>query len=342
MWLYRLGAKVTGYALPPATTPSLFELCGLDKWIPTVYGNIMDLQKLQKALIDARPEIVIHMAAQPLVRASYDNPLETYQTNVLGTVHLFESVRNAIKDGIPIKAVLNVTTDKCYENKEWHWGYRENDQLGGYDPYSNSKACSELVTASYRSSFFNPEDYSKHGVGIATARAGNVIGGGDWAEDRLMPDCIRKLIKGEEINIRNPEAIRPWQHVLEPLSGYMLLTQKLYEQGPLYSEGWNFGPEDGDAKNVEWMVNELCARWKGSGSYVIENKSQPHEARFLKLDCSKAKAILGWHPVWDVGAAIGKVMEWTEAYLEKQELTAVCFRQIEEYTKANKLGGMDR
>lgn len=334
IWLHRLGAKVTGYALAPTSRPSLFELCNLDKIVPTIYGDIMDQQQLQKAIIDAHPDIVIHMAAQPLVRASYQFPLETYQTNVMGTVHLLETVRFAIKNGIPVKAVINVTSDKSYENKEWPWGYRENDQLGGYDPYSNSKACSELVTASYRSSFFHPKDYSVHGVGIGTARAGNVIGGGDWAADRLIPDCIRMFLKGEEIKIRNPEAIRPWQHVLEPLSGYLLLAQKLYEQGALYSEGWNFGPEDDDAKSVEWIVKTICAKWRGEVSYMIDNRDQPYEAHYLKLDCSKAKLNLGWHPVWDVSRAIDKVIEWTEVYIEKQDLTSICIQQIDEYTNA--------
>ncbi|MDF2790550.1 MAG: CDP-glucose 4,6-dehydratase, partial [Neobacillus sp.] len=239
LWLHSLGANVTGYSLTPPTTPSLFQLCQLEQVIPTHYGDIRDQKALENALHSATPDIVIHMAAQPLVRASYVNPVETYATNVMGTVNLLESVRTAVQKGINIKAVVNVTTDKCYSNQEWPWGYREHDTLGGYDPYSNSKACSELVTDAYRNSFFQGK------VGIGSARAGNVIGGGDWAVDRLLPDCFRTLQTGGTIKIRNPYAIRPWQHVLDPLSGYLSLAEKLYSEGKTFAEGWNFGPDDG-------------------------------------------------------------------------------------------------
>jgi CDP-glucose 4,6-dehydratase len=331
MWLTSLGAKVTGYALEPTTQPNLFQLCHLDEMVISNIGDVRDDEKLRKALLAAEPDIVIHMAAQPLVKESYIFPMKTYQTNVMGTVHLLEAVRSAVKNGNAIKAVVNVTTDKCYENKNWVWGYREHDVLGGFDPYSNSKACSELVTASYRSSFFNPEKFNSHGVSLASARAGNVIGGGDWALHRLIPDCVKALLNNEIIKIRNPKSIRPWQHVLEPLSGYLLLAEKLYETGPQYAQGWNFGPDDIDAKPVEWIVKQMCSLWGKGAAYEIENTSHVHEDHYLKLDNSKAKMDLGWHPRWSLQQRIEKVVEWTRAYKENQDVRAVCLQQIEEY-----------
>ena len=244
LWLSSLGAKISGYALEPPTNPSLFELARVGELVTSTIADVRDSAELQRALQAAKPEIVIHMAAQPLIRESYNNPVETYAVNVMGTVNLLEAIRHCDS----VRAVVNVTTDKCYENREWHWGYRENEPMGGYDPYSSSKGCSELITAAYRNSFFNPQS---HGVALASARAGNVIGGGDWAADRLICDCVKALLEKRDIQIRNPNAIRPWQHVLEPLSGYMLLAQKLYEQGTRFAEGWNFGPNDEDAKPVE-------------------------------------------------------------------------------------------
>jgi len=276
----------------------------------------------------SRPEIVIHLAAQPLVRASYENPVETYAINVMGTVNVFEAIRNSRG----IKAVINVTTDKCYDNKEWHWGYRENEPLGGYDPYSNSKACSEFVTSAYRNSFFNPDAYKIHGIGIASARSGNVIGGGDWAADRLVPDCVRALLAGKKIKVRNPGAVRPWQHVLEPLCGYLLLAEKLYYNGPEYSEAWNFGPDDDDAKPVEWIIKQLCSKWGEKANCAIDKGKHPHEAHYLKLDCAKAKAELGWHPKWNLEIAIDKVIEWTRAYQAHKDVRKVCLKQIEQYS----------
>ncbi len=328
LWLNSLGANVTGYSLDPPTSPSLFELCQLEQDIPTHYADIRDKETLQNALLAAKPEIVIHMAAQPLVRASYQNPVETYETNVMGTVHLLEAVRLAVQKGISIKAVVNVTTDKCYHNREWPWGYRETDVLGGYDPYSNSKACSELVTDAYRNSFFQSE------VGVASARAGNVIGGGDWALDRLLPDCFRTLAQNDTIKIRNPHAIRPWQHVLDPLSGYMTLAENLYTKGTVFAEGWNFGPDDGDGKTVEWMVKRLCAKWGNSASYEVDRGPHPHEAHYLRLDCAKAKSTMGWFPRWNVEQAIDKSVEWTKAYLAKEDVKRVCLQQIDEYLKS--------
>lgn len=329
LWLYSLGARVMGYALTPPTKPSLFDLCKMDGFIDSQIADVRDGELLRKTMLDVSPDIVIHMAAQPIVRESYNNPAETYEINVMGTVNVLEAVRHCNN----VKVVVNVTTDKCYENREWFWGYRENEPLGGYDPYSNSKACSELVTSSYRNSFFNQKDFATHGVAIASARAGNVIGGGDWATDRLIPDCIRAILKGERIIIRNPQAIRPWQHVLEPLSGYLVLAQKMYEEGPVYSEGWNFGPNIDDAKPVEWIAKKVCDVWGNNASYVIDEGKHPHEAGYLVLDCSKAKAKLGWHPRWNLEMAIEKIMEWTRAYKESKNLADVCLSQIKEYSE---------
>jgi len=334
LWLSSLGADVTGYALNPPTTPSLFELCGVAGMVRSVIADIRDRDRLREALLEANPEIVFHMAAQPIVRTSYAFPVDTFETNVMGTVHLLEAVRQAASGGGRIKAVVNVTTDKCYENREWPWGYRESDRLGGYDPYSGSKACAELATAAYRSSYFHPRDYERHGVAVATARAGNVIGGGDWAADRLVPDCVRALLDGKPVRVRNRRAIRPWQHVLEPLSGYMTLARKLAEEGPSYAEGWNFGPDDRDARPVEWIVRQLCRKWGEGASYeFVTMNDQPHEAHGLKLDCSKAKQRLGWHPRWSLDQALDKVVEWTRAYRDNENMAAVCLRQLDEYAR---------
>ncbi|MDA5110854.1 CDP-glucose 4,6-dehydratase [Brevibacillus thermoruber] len=331
LWLHSLGADVIGYSPHPPTNPSLFELCGLDSLVPTIIGDVRSKEKLQEAVMNAKPDIVIHMAAQPLVRSSYEKPVETYEINVMGTVNLLEAVRIAVHNGIPVRAVLNVTSDKCYENKEWVWGYREGDALGGYDPYSNSKACSELVTTCYRNSFFHPNHYDVHGVALASARSGNVIGGGDWAADRLIPDVIRALLSGTKLTIRNPGAIRPWQHVLEPLGGYLLLAQKLCEDGRRFSQSWNFGPSDYDAKPVEWIVRKLCDTWGGNAAYEIEPDGHWHEAHYLKLDCSKARSELGWQPKWNLDQALDRIIEWTRAYQQHQNLRSVCLQQIEQY-----------
>ena len=329
LWLHSLGAEIKGYALNPSTEPSLFKLCKIDKLVHSNIADIRDASSLKKAVYETLPDIVFHMAAQPLVRESYKNPADTYAINVLGTVNLLEAVRVCKS----VKAVVNITTDKCYENKEWVWGYRENDSLGGYDPYSSSKACSELVTSAYRSSFFNPMNYATHSVGVASARAGNVIGGGDWATDRLIPDCVRAILKGEKIVIRNPNAIRPWQHVLEPLSGYLALAQKLYKGSLKYAKAWNFGPDDSDAKPVEWIVKMICEKWGENASYEIDKGAHPHEAHYLKLDCSKAKMELGWHPRWNLEKAIDSIIDWTKTYRENKNLREKCIEQIEEYSE---------
>lgn len=327
LMLSQLGSDIYGYALQPPTKPSLFEEANIGQLIKSHIGDIRDYNNLLSVLQHVSPDIVIHMAAQPLVRESYKNPIETYSTNVMGTVNLLEAIRHTPS----IKAVVNVTTDKCYENQEWIWAYRENEPMGGYDPYSNSKGCSELVTSSFRNSFFNSKEYSKHGVAIATARAGNVIGGGDWAEDRLIPDFIRSITKGEKLKIRSPYAIRPWQHVLEPLTAYLILANKLFENGTECAQAWNFGPDDSDAKNVEWITSKICNLWGENASYEIDNNPQPHEANYLKLDCSKAKALLGWYPRWDVEKSLSYIVDWNKAFLKGENMREVCNMQIREY-----------
>jgi len=325
--LHKLGADVSGYALEPPTTPSLFVEAKIDELITSFIGDIRDYENLLGLMQRIQPEIVIHMAAQPLVRESYKFPIETYSTNVMGTVHLLEACRHTKS----VKAIVNVTTDKCYENREWHWGYRENEPMGGYDPYSNSKGCSELVTTSYRSSYFNSNEYDKHGIALASARAGNVIGGGDWADDRLIPDFMRAITKGEEVKIRSPYAIRPWQHVLEPLTGYLTLGAKLYSEGAAYAQGWNFGPDDNDAQNVEWITKTICKLWGKGASYEVDNNPQPHEANYLKLDCSKAKAELNWFPKWNIETTLKSIVDWNKAFIAGEDIRTETNKQIDEY-----------
>ena len=327
MLLNLLKADVFGYALSPNTIPSLYELANIDQLVSSTIGDIRDYDFFLTTLKRIQPEIIIHMAAQPLVLESYKNPRETFEINVMGTVNLFDAIRNVSS----VKVVLNITTDKIYDNKEWPWGYREYEPLGGYDPYSNSKACSELVTSSFRRSFFNPKDTGGHPVNIATARAGNVIGGGDWAKDRLIPDFIRSITLGEQLKIRNPYSIRPWQHVMEPLRGYLLLCEKLYNDGSEFSDAWNFGPDDNDAKNVEWLTKTLCNFWGSGASYKIYNELKPHEANYLKLDCSKAKSVLGWYPKWNIETALRAVVEWNKSYLNKSDMRIVSLSQIAQY-----------
>jgi CDP-glucose 4,6-dehydratase len=325
--LNKLEADVYGYALDPPTNPSLFVEAGIENVMTSFIGDVRDSDHLQEVFAKVQPEIVVHMAAQPLVRDSYKIPVEMYATNVMGTVHVLEACRNTPS----VKAIVNVTTDKCYENREWHWGYRENEPMGGYDPYSNSKGCSELVTSAYRNSFFNPDDYEKHGVAIASARAGNVIGGGDWAGDRLIPDFIRAISKGEKVKIRSPYAIRPWQHVLEPLNGYLTLAAKLFTDGAAYAQAWNFGPDDADARNVEWITKTICEMWGEDASFEIDSNPQPHEANYLKLDCSKVKAELNWFPKWNIETALRTIVDWNKAYLKGENIRKVTINQIEQY-----------
>jgi CDP-glucose 4,6-dehydratase len=326
--LNHLGANISGYSLEPPTEPSLYKLCNINSFVNSTIGDIRDFDNLLKKIESDQPEIIIHMAAQPLVRLSYSEPVMTYQTNVIGTVNLLEAVRVS-KDN-SVRVVVNVTTDKCYENKEWVWPYREHEPLGGYDPYSSSKACSEIVTAAYRNSFFNPKLYSTHKVAIGSARAGNVIGGGDWALDRLIPDFIRAIIEGKDIIIRSPEAIRPWQHVLEPLTGYLTLAEQLYTNAEKIAGAWNFGPNDEDAKTVKWIVEKLCKKW-GNISFEINKNPQPHEATYLKLDYSKAKTLLKWQPTWNLDKTLDTIIEFTRAYNKHDNLKSICIDQIKDF-----------
>lgn len=322
LWLQSIGAELHGYALSSPTDPALFDEAHIAQGMTSVIGDVRDYSSLLAALKQSRAEIVLHMAAQPLVRLSYEQPVETYATNVMGTVHLLEAIRQV--GGV--RAVVNVTTDKCYENKEWVWGYREDEPMGGYDPYSNSKGCSELVTCAYRRSFFQKSE-----IALASARAGNVIGGGDWALDRLVPDVLRAFERQEPVVIRNPYSTRPWQHVLEPLSGYLVLAQKLYEDGQSYAEGWNFGPNEEDAKPVQWIVEKLVNDWGSGASWQLDCGDHPHEASYLKLDISKAKAKMGWGPRWNLAKALGEITAWHQAWLAGENVQQLCLRQIEQF-----------
>jgi len=318
IWLQRLGANVAGYALPAATDPCLFELAQVAKDMQSVVGDVRDLDKLNQFISGFRPDIIVHMAAQSLVRPSYADPIETFSTNVMGTVNILEAARRS-----DVRAVVNVTTDKCYENLEREEGYREDEPLGGHDPYSSSKGCAELVTSSYRRSFALP---------AASARAGNVIGGGDWAEDRLLPDMMRSFMADEVVTIRNPTSTRPWQHVLEPLRGYLLLAERLYENRSEYAEAWNFGPDDGDAKPVKWLADRVCdlwglpARWSNSAG-----ENQPHEAGFLRLNCDKAKGRLGWQPRMDLDHALAWTVGWYKGLQQGEDIRELTEKQISNY-----------
>ncbi|MFM9913958.1 MAG: CDP-glucose 4,6-dehydratase [Methylophilaceae bacterium] len=324
LWLNSMGAKVTGYALSPPTTPSLFEVAHVADSMVSVIGDVCDAAKLQSVITEHQPEIVIHMAAQALVRPSYANPVETYATNVMGTVNLLEAVRQTDC----VRAVVNVTTDKCYDNKENQKPFRESDAMGGYDPYSSSKACSEIVTAAYRSSFFNQK------VALASARAGNVIGGGDWALDRLIPDIMRSITEQRPVLIRSPNAIRPWQHVLEPLSGYLMLAEKLYLGDAHAAEAWNFGPNEEDTRTVQWIVEKLTQEWGEGAAWVVDEGNHPHEAHYLKLDCSKAKMQLNWQPRWSLAVALQNIIAWHKAHLAGRDMRDVTLKQIETYSNA--------
>ncbi len=331
LWLVELGAQVVGYALEPDSSPSFFKSIDLTRDIKHYVGDIRDYKKLNKVIQDEKPEIIFHMAAQALVRKSYTNPLETYETNVMGTVNLLEAVRHCDS----VRTVINITTDKCYENKEWVYGYREIDALGGYDPYSSSKAASELITASYRNSYFNPQDYgTKHHVALASVRAGNVIGGGDWSADRLIPDCIKSLRANQEINIRNPLSTRPWQHVLEPLAGYLTLAAKLEEDPKAYADAWNFGPNDNAAISVEEVVSKMIKLW-GRGKYVLDSGEHPHEANYLKLDLSKTVQRLKFKPVLNIDEALQLTVQWYKNFYEVNTTNPREFtiNQIREYHK---------
>ncbi len=332
-WLSKIlinaGANVYGYSLSPPTTPNLYEICHIDKNMTSIIGDIRDKDFLKKNLDIVKPEIVFHMAAQSIVKDSYENPVLTYETNVLGTVNLLECIRLSEY----VKSFVNVTTDKVYENKELYWGYRENENLCGIDPYSNSKSCSELVTYSYKKSFFNNEN----SPAISTARSGNVIGGGDFSNNRIIPDCIRYVINNEPIIVRNPNSIRPYQHVLECLSGYLLLAMKQYDDKPAFEGNYNFGPDDDSCITNGALVNLFCSLWRNV-IWMSKSDNGPHEASYLKLDCSKAKTILNWEPKWNIQTAMEKLIEWTDAYLNHEDINPIMDMQINEYFN---IGGLD-
>jgi len=321
LWLFSLGAEVKGYALNPPTSPSLFNEARVSLIIDSKIGDIRDQDTLHESMTKFNPDILIHMAAQPLVRYSYDEPIETYEVNVIGTAKVLEVARSCPN----VKSIVNITTDKCYENDGRSEGYKEEDAMGGYDPYSSSKGCAELVTSSYRRSFLQEQ-----GMGLASVRAGNVIGGGDWADDRLIPDILRSFEKNEPVVIRNPKATRPWQHVLEPLSGYLILAQKLYEDQKEYAEGWNFGPNEKDVKPVDWILNKMIAKWPNS-SWELDSSSNPHEANFLQLDISKAESKLGWKPIWELSHTLEKIIDWHQAWINKEDMQTVCLSEIKAY-----------
>ena len=322
LWLQAMGVEVHGYALKPPTEPNLFTVAKIGtSMVSSEIADIRDADTLRRAMYAARPEIVFHLAAQALVRYSYAQPAETYAVNVMGTVHLFEAIRTTPS----VKAVVNVTTDKCYENREWLWGYRENEPMGGFDPYSSSKGCAELITSAYRRSFFESA-----GIALASVRAGNVLGGGDWASNRLIPDFLRAMDADETLRIRSPQAIRPWQHVLEPLSGYLILADRLYTDGIAFAEAWNFGPADEDVRTVQWIVERL-AKTRKDMNWQCDETSQPHEAHYLKLDSSKALSRLGWQPRWRLQTALQKTMEWHEAWRNNEDMRQVTLAQISDY-----------
>ena len=326
LWLHQLGAEVMGYALEPLNEKDNYLLAGVAELVKDIRGDITDQVKLKKVFKEYRPEIVFHMAAQPLVRHSFRDPLYTYQVNIMGSLHILELIRNTAETCIGVI----VTSDKSYRNREWIWGYRENDPVGGYDPYSASKGCVEIIASSYMDAFFNQEYYKEHGKTIATARAGNVIGGGDWSSDRLMPDCIRALEQNRKITVRNRHAIRPWQHVLEPLGGYLLLAAKMYLEGPRYNGPWNFGPSPDNVVPVEQVVEKIIHYWGGGQWEADEEVNAPHEANLLNLDVSKARFNLGWQPCWSLEATVAKTVEWYKNYKQKNA-RSICLRQIEDY-----------
>lgn len=325
LWLQDMGAIVKGYALDPNTNPNLFTKAKVAQNMDSEIGDITDLNHISDSMKIFNPEVLIHMAAQPLVRLSYQEPVLTYTTNVIGTVNVLEAARKCTN----LKAIVSVTTDKCYENKEWPWGYRENEPMGGHDPYSSSKGCVELVTAAYRKSFFNDENSAF----LASARAGNVIGGGDWSADRLIPDILKAFEKNEPVIVRNPMSTRPWQHVLEPLSGYLVLAQHLFEEGSNVAEGWNFGPKDEDCKPVSWILDRMVANWGNGASWELDKNNNLHEAGYLKLDCSKAAMRLNWYPKWNLEHTLESIINWHQHYIAQKNIQEECLLEIAKYQK---------
>lgn len=326
LWLSSMGAQVKGFALAPPTRPALFVEAGVAVGMESDKGDIRDLPAITRSMTSFNPDVLIHMAAQPLVRLSYREPVETYAINVMGTLHVLEAARQCSN----LRAIVNVTTDKCYENREWEWGYREDEPMGGHDPYSNSKGCVELITSAYRNSFFN----DPQGPAIASGRAGNVIGGGDWAEDRLVPDILRAFEQGRPVTIRNPKSTRPWQHVLEPLSGYLVLAEHLWSHGQRFAQGWNFGPKDEDARPVEWILDHMVHTWGEGAHWQLDQDPQLHEANSLKLDISKARAHLQWAPSWSLETALARIVTWHRAWLNGNDIQAHCLEEINAYMLA--------
>ena len=324
LWLQSMGAVVKGYSLAPPTDPSLFLVADIGSNMESEIGDIRDLAQLKGSMLAFDPAILIHMAAQPLVRRSYLEPVDTYTTNVIGTVNVLEAARACPN----LKAIVSVTTDKCYENKEWAWGYRENEPMGGHDPYSSSKGCAELVTAAYRNSFFNSKDMAA----LATARAGNVIGGGDWADDRLLPDILKAFENSKSVTVRNPLSTRPWQHVLEPLSGYLVLAEHLYNHGQEYAQPWNFGPKEEDCKPVNWILDKMVATWGEGARWELDKNNNPHEAGFLKLDCSKAASRLNWQPKWNLEYTLNLIVNWHKHWSNGENMREQCLKEITNYS----------
>jgi CDP-glucose 4,6-dehydratase len=327
LWLDALGAKVTGYALDPPTQPNLFEQAAVGNVVHSIRADIRDFSRLKSAIAECRPGVIIHMAAQSVVRRGYEDPIETYSSNVMGTVHLLEALRQI---GEPC-VLVNVTSDKCYENKEWIWGYRENDPLGGHDPYSNSKGCAELVTSAFRDSYFHSEDSGSVIVAVGSARAGNVIGGGDWTSDQLIPDLIRAFLAGKKCQIRNPSATRPWQFVMEPLRGYLQLAERLVNDPARFASAWNFGPEEADAKPVSWIAKEMARLWGNGAGWSEDAGTHPRESQYLRLDASKARGLLGWHPVLPLSRALVWIVEWYRAFESGADLGHLTRMQIDRY-----------
>jgi CDP-glucose 4,6-dehydratase len=327
LWLQRKGASVVGYSLAAPTKPSLFEVARVAQGMISITGDVRDLKHLKTVFNKYSPEIIIHLAAQPIVRYSYNHPVDTYSTNIMGTVSVLEAVRFSES----VKVALIITSDKCYENKEWVWGYRENDPMGGYDPYSSSKGCAELVVAAYRKSFFSGNVDRKHCTAVASTRAGNVVGGGDWAKDRLIPDIMKAFMNDQEVIIRYPNAIRPWQHVLEPLRGYLMLAEKLWNNGEKFCGGWNFGPDDKYSKPVSWVADCLTKHWGGNVSWKTDSTIQPHEDTYLKLDSTKAKNLLGWSPKIKLNTTLQWIVEWYRAYFKKENMRQVTETEILRY-----------
>lgn len=327
LWLQSLGANVVGYALPPPTSPSLFETACVANGMTSILGDIRDLERFQAVIAEYRPEIIIHMSAQSQISYSYQNPVETYTTNVIGTVNVLESVRRSKG----VRAIVCVTSERCYKNQGWLWGYRENEPMGGRNPYSSSKGCAELVISAYRNSYFPTEEHQRHGVALGSARASNVIGGGDWVKGRLITDIMQAVVANRAIIIRNPDLIRSWQHVLEPLNGYLCLAERLWERGPEFAQAWNFGPDDRNIRPVSWVVEHLTSLWGENARWELDSAQHPHEATYWKLDCSKAKSLLGWSPKLDLSTALEWVVEWYRGYQQGQNMRDLTEAQIERY-----------